>query len=292
VLIAAIDVPYQLFQHIKSLKMTLQEVREEMKESDGTPEVKGKIRQLQNEVARRRMMQEVPKADVVITNPTHFAVALRYDEKRMRAPIVVAKGVDELALRIREIGEANRVMRVEAPPLARAPAGAADAAGAIGASAVTEGGRAAAGANGAVPGEVDAACGGRAPAFVEAGVAVTTATGGESARAAGASTGGAAAANAASARRAASGSSRKLITECIADTRASSSVPATAPPLILVSSCSCSDHSLRIFFASVAESVPASAIASTLASMRDAASGSKGTPPALPRVGKPGLRAD
>jgi flagellar biosynthesis protein FlhB len=119
-LIAAVDVPFQLFQHIKSLKMTREEVREEMKESDGNPEVKGKIRQLQQEVSRRRMMQEVPKADVVITNPTHFAVALRYDDKRMRAPIVVAKGADEVAARIREIAAENKVPLFEAPPLARA----------------------------------------------------------------------------------------------------------------------------------------------------------------------------
>jgi flagellar biosynthesis protein FlhB len=119
-LIAAIDVPFQLFQHIKSLKMTREEVREEMKESDGNPEVKGKIRQLQQEMSRRRMMQEVPKADVVITNPTHFAVALRYDDKRMRAPIVVAKGADEVAARIREIAAENNVPLFEAPPLARA----------------------------------------------------------------------------------------------------------------------------------------------------------------------------
>jgi flagellar biosynthetic protein FlhB len=119
-LIAAIDVPFQLFQHIKSLKMTREEVREEMKESDGNPEVKGKIRQLQQEMSRRRMMQEVPKADVIITNPTHFAVALRYDDKRMRAPIVVAKGADEVAARIREIAAENNVPLFEAPPLARA----------------------------------------------------------------------------------------------------------------------------------------------------------------------------
>jgi flagellar biosynthetic protein FlhB len=119
-LIAAIDVPWQLFQHIKSLKMTRQEVIDEMKESDGNPEVKGRIRQLQHEVARRRMMQEVPKADVVITNPTHFAVALRYDDKRMRAPIVVAKGVDEVAARIREVAGEHKVAIFEAPPLARA----------------------------------------------------------------------------------------------------------------------------------------------------------------------------
>jgi flagellar biosynthetic protein FlhB len=120
VLIAAIDVPFQLFQHIKSLKMTREEVREEMKESEGNPEVKGKIRQLQQEVARRRQMAEVPKADVVITNPTHFAVALKYDDKRMRAPIVVAKGVDEVAAKIREIAGEHNVPLFEAPPLARA----------------------------------------------------------------------------------------------------------------------------------------------------------------------------
>jgi flagellar biosynthesis protein FlhB len=119
-LIAAIDVPWQLFQHIKSLKMTRQEIIDEMKESDGNPEVKGRIRQMQQEVARRRMMQEVPKADVVITNPTHFAVALRYDEKRMRAPTVVAKGADEVAARIREVAGEHNVPIFEAPPLARA----------------------------------------------------------------------------------------------------------------------------------------------------------------------------
>lgn len=119
-LIAAMDVPWQLFQHNKQLKMTRQEVREEMKESDGSPEVKGRIRKMQAESARRRMMQEVPKADVIITNPTHFAVALRYDEKRMRAPIVVAKGADLIAARIREIGTESLVPIFEAPPLARA----------------------------------------------------------------------------------------------------------------------------------------------------------------------------
>ena len=119
-LIAAIDVPWQLFQHNKQLRMTRQEVREEMKESDGSPEVKGRIRSMQREIARRRMMQEVPKADVIITNPTHFAVALRYDEKRMRAPVVVAKGADVIAARIREIATDSLVPIFEAPPLARA----------------------------------------------------------------------------------------------------------------------------------------------------------------------------
>ncbi len=120
VIIAAIDVPWQLFQHLKSLRMTRHEVREEMKESEGNPEVKGKIRQMQQEVAKRRMMQAVPKADVVVTNPTHFAVALRYDEKRMRAPVVVAKGADEVAARIRAVAAEHNVAIFEAPPLARA----------------------------------------------------------------------------------------------------------------------------------------------------------------------------
>jgi flagellar biosynthesis protein FlhB len=119
-LIAAIDVPWQLFNHIKSLRMTREEVREEMKESEGNPEIKGRIRQMQHEISKRRMMQEVPKADVVITNPTHFAVALRYDEKRMRAPVVVAKGADEVAAKIREIAGEHKVPIFEAPPLARA----------------------------------------------------------------------------------------------------------------------------------------------------------------------------
>jgi flagellar biosynthesis protein FlhB len=119
-IIAAIDVPYQLYQHSQSLKMTRQEIREEMKESEGSPEVKGRIRQVQEAMARRRMMQEVPKADVVVVNPTHFAVALRYDEKRMRAPIVVAKGADEIAARIREVAGEHLIPIFEAPPLARA----------------------------------------------------------------------------------------------------------------------------------------------------------------------------
>jgi flagellar biosynthetic protein FlhB len=119
-LIAAVDVPWQLFQHNKQLRMTRQEVREEMKESEGSPEIKGRIRKMQHEVARRRMMQEVPKADVVIVNPTHFAVALKYDEKRMRAPIVVAKGADVIAARIREIATESLVPIFEGPPLARA----------------------------------------------------------------------------------------------------------------------------------------------------------------------------
>jgi flagellar biosynthetic protein FlhB len=120
VLIAAVDVPWQLFSHLKQLRMTRQEIRDEMKESDGNPEIKGRIRQMQQTVAKRRMMQEVPKADVVVTNPTHFAIALRYDETRMRAPVVVAKGADAVAARIREVAAEHRVPIFEAPPLARA----------------------------------------------------------------------------------------------------------------------------------------------------------------------------
>ena len=118
-IIAGIDVPYQLWQYAKQMRMSRQEIREEYKESEGSPEVKGRIRQLQQEVARRRMMQEVPKADVIVTNPTHFAVALKYDEKRMRAPIVVAKGADEIAAKIREVAGEHKVPIFEAPPLAR-----------------------------------------------------------------------------------------------------------------------------------------------------------------------------
>ena len=100
--------------------MTREEIREEYKESEGSPETRGRIREAQRELARGRMMQEVPTADVIVTNPTHFAVALRYDEKRMRAPLVVAKGTDLLAAKIREIAAENNVPIIEAPPLARA----------------------------------------------------------------------------------------------------------------------------------------------------------------------------
>lgn len=117
--LAAIDVPLQLWQYNKKLRMTREEIKQEMKESDGSPEVKGKIRRLQQEVAKRRMMSEVPKADVIVTNPTHFAVALRYDDKKHRAPIVVAKGADVIAARIREIAKEHAVPIFEAPPLAR-----------------------------------------------------------------------------------------------------------------------------------------------------------------------------
>jgi len=120
VLIAAVDVPFQLWQYRKDMRMTKEEVRQEFKESEGSPEVKGRIRALQREMAERRMMEAVPKADVIVVNPTHYAVALRYDEKNMRAPQVVAKGVDLIAARIREVATENKVPIFEAPPLARA----------------------------------------------------------------------------------------------------------------------------------------------------------------------------
>jgi flagellar biosynthesis protein FlhB len=120
VLIAAVDVPWQLWNYKQRLLMSRQEIREELRQNEGSPEMKGRVRRVQQEVAKRRMMQEVPKADVVVTNPTHFAVALRYDEQRMRAPIVVAKGADEVATRIREVAIESRVPIFEAPPLARA----------------------------------------------------------------------------------------------------------------------------------------------------------------------------
>lgn len=120
VLIAAIDVPYQLWHYAEKLKMTREEVRQESKESDGDPHVKAKIRQLQREMAKRRMMAEVPTADVVVTNPTHYAVALKYTDGKMRAPTVVAKGADDVAAKIRELAAENNVPLLEAPPLARA----------------------------------------------------------------------------------------------------------------------------------------------------------------------------
>lgn len=118
--VAAMDVPYQLWQFHKKLRMTKEEVKREHRESEGDPHVKGRIRQQQRAIARRRMMTNVPKADVVVTNPTHFAVALQYTDGEMRAPKVVAKGVNLVAARIREIAAENNVPLLEAPPLARA----------------------------------------------------------------------------------------------------------------------------------------------------------------------------
>lgn len=118
--VALVDVPLQIFQFHRSLRMTRQELRDEAKETEGRPETRQRIRQMQQQVARRRMMQRVPQADVVIANPTHFAVALKYDPKKMRAPRVLAKGVDLVALNIRRIAEENRVPVFESPKLARA----------------------------------------------------------------------------------------------------------------------------------------------------------------------------
>ena len=118
VVIAALDVFYQRYEHIKGLRMSRQEIKDEMRESEGDPMVKGRLRQLRMERARKRMMAEVPKADVVVTNPTHYAVALRYDPQ-MSSPKVVAKGVDKVAAKIREIAKENDVPVVENPPLAR-----------------------------------------------------------------------------------------------------------------------------------------------------------------------------
>jgi len=119
ILIAAVDVPFQLWDNKQKLMMTKQEVKDEYKDSEGKPEVKGKIRQMQRQMAERRMMQAVPEADVVITNPTHFAVALKYDPTKGTAPVVLAKGGDFLALKIREIAQEHKVLLMESPALAR-----------------------------------------------------------------------------------------------------------------------------------------------------------------------------
>ena len=118
--VVGIDVPWQLFSHAKKLRMTKEEIRRENKETEGDPHVKGRIRSQQQAMARGRMMSKVPEADVIVTNPTHYAVALRYDEKKMGAPRVVAKGAGEIAARIRELGREHHVPLLEAPPLARA----------------------------------------------------------------------------------------------------------------------------------------------------------------------------
>ncbi|KXU95712.1 flagellar biosynthetic protein FlhB [Caballeronia megalochromosomata] len=119
-LVAAVDVPYQLYSHAKKLRMSKEEVKREHKENEGDPHIKAKIRSQQRAAARRRMMQAIPTADVIVTNPTHFAVALKYTDGQMRAPKVVAKGVNLVAGRIRELGREHNVPLLEAPPLARA----------------------------------------------------------------------------------------------------------------------------------------------------------------------------
>ena len=118
--IALIDVPFQLWRYYAGLRMTKEELRQEMKELEGDPQLKARIRSQQREIARKRMMSEVPKADVVVTNPTHFAVALKYDKERMGAPQVVAKGMNLVAQKIRELAAENDVPVLELPPLARA----------------------------------------------------------------------------------------------------------------------------------------------------------------------------
>jgi flagellar biosynthetic protein FlhB len=119
ILIAVVDVPVQLWESHKKLLMTKQEVRDEHKDQDGRPEVKQRIRQLQREMSQRRMMAAIPEADVVITNPTHYAVALKYDPEKGNAPVLLAKGSDFLALKIREIAAANEILLLESPALAR-----------------------------------------------------------------------------------------------------------------------------------------------------------------------------
>ncbi len=120
VLVALVDVPFQLFDHNKKLKMSRQELKDEHKDSEGKPEVKGRIRQLQREISQRRMMSDVPEADVVITNPTHYSVALKYDPLNMATPILLAKGADHVAFKIREVAKEHKVDIIESPMLARA----------------------------------------------------------------------------------------------------------------------------------------------------------------------------
>ena len=120
IIIAAIDAPFQSYSHNKQLKMTMQEVKDEYKNSEGDPQIKARIRQTKRQMSQKRMMQDVPDADVIVTNPTHYSVALKYDTERAGAPIVLAKGVDELAMQIRKIALGNEVPIVESPTLTRA----------------------------------------------------------------------------------------------------------------------------------------------------------------------------
>lgn len=117
--VAVIDLVYQRYEHTKKMRMTKQEVKEEYKQTEGDPHVKSKLRQLRAERARQRMMQAVPSADVVITNPTHYSIALKYDPEIMEAPLCVAKGIDEVALRIREVAKQHDIILYENKPLAR-----------------------------------------------------------------------------------------------------------------------------------------------------------------------------
>lgn len=120
ILISMVDIPIQIFQHAKKLKMTMQQVKDEMKDTEGRPEVKQRIRQLQYQMSQNRMMGDVPEADVIITNPEHYAVALRYDQSKEDAPIMLAKGADFVAQKIREIAQEHDIPIVSSPALARA----------------------------------------------------------------------------------------------------------------------------------------------------------------------------
>ena len=120
IIIAAIDIPFQLWDHSRQMRMTQQEVKDEMKETEGRPEVKSHIRNMQRELSQKRMFEELPEATVVITNPTHYAVALKYDDQGSQAPVLVAKGRDLVAARIKEVASENNITTFSAPPLARA----------------------------------------------------------------------------------------------------------------------------------------------------------------------------
>lgn len=117
--LALLDLFYQKFDYEKNIRMSKQDIKDEYKKSEGDPHIKSKIKQKQREIAMRRMMQEIPKADVIITNPTHYAIALKYDEEKRDAPYVIAKGVDFMALKIREIAKAHDIVTIENRPLAR-----------------------------------------------------------------------------------------------------------------------------------------------------------------------------
>lgn len=119
ILIAAIDFLYTRHEMEEKMKMTKQEVKEEFKEMEGDPYIKGQIKRIQQEMARKRMMAEVPEADVVVTNPTHLSIAIKYDTQTMDSPIVIAKGADHVAMRIREIARENDIPLIENPPVAR-----------------------------------------------------------------------------------------------------------------------------------------------------------------------------
>ncbi|WP_102346930.1 flagellar biosynthesis protein FlhB [Bacillus sp. Marseille-P3661] len=120
IILSIFDYAYQKFEHEKNLRMSKQDIKDEYKNMEGDPKIKSKIKEKQRQMAMQRMMQEVPKADVVITNPTHYAIALKYDETKSDAPIVVAKGVDYIALKIKQVAKNNDVIMVENRPLARA----------------------------------------------------------------------------------------------------------------------------------------------------------------------------